>query len=117
MKIKSISFPTSLDMILDKDDDNLDVFVELEDGVTYTIVVATPMNLYKQMFQEEKDYIPPGQPQIIVNKLDEETILEAIKVFVGDDAYWLRVYYLASDFDKSIIDEMAKKVREIQESL
>ncbi|WP_214481729.1 hypothetical protein [Bacillus sp. SM2101] len=45
MKIKNIEFPTALEKVKDIEDDNIDVFVELEDGMTYTLVVATPKNL------------------------------------------------------------------------
>ena len=45
MLIKSISFPTPLEDIKDIEDDNIDVFVELEDGYTHTVVVATSKNI------------------------------------------------------------------------
>ena len=41
MLIKSISFPTYLEDITDIENSNIDVFVELEDAYTYTVVVAT----------------------------------------------------------------------------
>jgi hypothetical protein len=45
MLVKSISFPTYLKDITDIENDNIDVFVEVEDGYTYTVVVATPKNI------------------------------------------------------------------------
>ena len=43
MEIKEISFltPTAVEEIKDIENDNLDVFVELEDGYTCTVVVGT----------------------------------------------------------------------------
>ena len=50
MKIKRIEFAHE---ITDPYMDNLDVFVENEDGYTYTIVVSTPGDLLDQMEQEK----------------------------------------------------------------
>ena len=52
--------------------DNLDVFVENEDGYTYTIVVSTPGDLLDQMEQEKINFIMPGTPKLIVKKLTEK---------------------------------------------
>ena len=41
MLVKNISFPISLSHIEDIYDDNIDVFVDLENGSSYTVVVAT----------------------------------------------------------------------------
>lgn len=47
MLVKKISFvrPNLLEKIPDIEDYNIDVFVELEDGYTYTVVIATACNL------------------------------------------------------------------------
>jgi len=44
MLVKSIIFPTYLKNITDIENSNIDVFVELEDGYTYTVVLATARN-------------------------------------------------------------------------
>ncbi|WP_375199399.1 hypothetical protein [Bacillus sp. RS11] len=44
MKIIDIEFPTYFETI-DKNND-IDVFVRMEDGMTYTMVVTTPNNYY-----------------------------------------------------------------------
>lgn len=49
MKVKKISFPTPLEYIENIDDDNIDVFVELDDEYTYVFVVATYKNIGSQM--------------------------------------------------------------------
>ena len=41
MLIKSISFPTYLEDITDIENSNIDVFIELEDDGSYTVVIAT----------------------------------------------------------------------------
>ena len=56
MLIKSISFPTYLEDITDIENSNIDVFVELEDGYTYTVVVATAKNIESLMDKERMNY-------------------------------------------------------------
>ncbi|UOK58968.1 hypothetical protein MGI18_08165 [Bacillus sp. OVS6] len=52
MKIKEISYPTSLSKIKNASDDIIDILVELEDGCTYTMVVTTPENFSSLMKRE-----------------------------------------------------------------
>lgn len=58
MLVKSITFPTPdrLENIKDIYDGNIDVFVELEDGCTYVVVVATAKNIVSLMHKENKDF-------------------------------------------------------------
>jgi predicted nucleotidyltransferase len=56
MLIKSISFPTYLEDITDIENSNIDVFVELEDGYTYTVVIATAKNIVSLMDKEKMNY-------------------------------------------------------------
>ena len=78
MKIKKISFPTSLKDIEDIKDDNIDVFVELENSYVYTVVMATAKNIESLMDKDKMNYFEPGHPFIIVKKLTKEIITEAI---------------------------------------
>jgi len=87
MLIKSISFPTYLEDITDIENSNIDVFVELEDAYTYTVVVATAKNIESLMDKERINYFEPGCPFIIVKKLTKEIISEAIKAYASDEAY------------------------------
>ncbi|MFD1739556.1 hypothetical protein ACFSCX_24035 [Bacillus salitolerans] len=119
MKIIEIKYPTYFDE-LDKYNGNLDVFVTLEDGMTYTMVVTTPNNYYWYMDKEEIDYIPASPPDIIVRTLTKENIQKAIESYVGDNAYWLKLYFLAGKedgvFQQEEMDKMIKKImKEIDE--
>ena len=67
--------------------DNLDVLVENEDGYTYTIVVSTPVDLLDQMEQEKINFIMPHTPKIIVKKLTEQIVREAIQAYAENDGY------------------------------
>lgn len=70
MKVIKIEYPTQLSEICDIEDDNIDVFVELEDGITYTVVVSTPKNYYDYMARESVDFYC-GVPDIISKKTNE----------------------------------------------
>ncbi|MDQ0196435.1 hypothetical protein [Paenibacillus wynnii] len=52
MKVKKIEYPTALSKIVDIHDNNMDVFIELEDGTHITVVVSTPLNLPKRILSK-----------------------------------------------------------------
>ena len=97
---------TALEKIQDSEDANLDVFVELEDGYTYTIVIATAKNIVSLMDKEKKNFFGPGHPFIIVKKLTKDIIEEAVKAYAGNDAYWLKYYHFAGEVDKAVFDKL-----------
>ena len=106
MLIKSISFPTYLEDITDIENSNIDVFVELEDGYTYTVVVATAKNIESLMDKEKMNYFEPGYPFIIVKKLTKEIISEAIEAYASDEAYWLKLYHFAGEIDTAVFNQL-----------
>lgn len=119
MKILEIEYPTPLSEIEDIENGNVDVFVKLEDGITYTIVVSTPKNLAWFMNNENINFIPASSQNIIVRKLTEDIIKEALENYVLDDALWLKLAFLSSDIknlinEKSVNEKLAyiKKVNE-----
>ena len=106
MLIKSIIFPTYLEDITDIENSNIDVFVELEDGYTYTVVVATAKNIESLMDKEKMNYFEPGYPFIIVKKLTKEIISEAIEAYASDEAYWLKLYHFAGEIDTAVFNQL-----------
>ncbi len=108
MLIKKISFPSSLESIENIDDDNMDVFVKLEDGSEYTVIVGTPKNFLTLMNRDGMDFLEPGCPFIIVRKLTMEVIEKAIHAHTQDNAYWLKLHH----FSGSITSDMFKKLQE-----
>ena len=106
MLIKSISFPTSLENITDIENSNIDVFIELEDVSTYTLVVATAKNIEYLMDKEKMNYFEPGYPFVIVKKLTKEIITEAIQAYASDDAYWLKLYHFAGKVDTAVFNQL-----------
>ena len=112
MVVKRITFPTQLEDIKDIDDDNIDVFVELDDGYIYTVVVATYKNIVTQMDEMKNDFLEAGSPFIVVKKLTKEVIEQAINSFAKDDAYWLKLYHLSTEFDISTLNTLRDKLTE-----
>ena len=106
MLIKNISFPTYLEDITDIENSNLDVFVELEDNYTYSVVVATSKNIESLMDKDKMNYFEPGYPFLIVKKLTKEIITEAIEAYASDDAYWLRFYHFAGKIDTAVFNKL-----------
>lgn len=108
MKIKRIEFAHE---ITDPHMDNLDVFVENEDGYTYTIVVSTPGDLLDQMEQEKINFIMPDTPKIIVKKLTEQIVREAIQAYAENDGYWLKLCQFGDGIDISVLNHLEAEHR------
>lgn len=108
MKIKRIEFAHE---ITDPHMDNLDVLVENEDGYTYTIVVSTPGDLLDQMEQEKINFIMPDTPKIIVKKLTEQIVREAIQAYAENDGYWLKLCQFGDDIDISVLNKLEAEHR------
>ena len=98
---------------MDIENDNVDVFVQTDDGYTYTLSLATPKHLQFLMDKEEIDYTRPGYPFIVVNKLTPEIIEQAVKAFAEEDGgYWLKVYHFGGSLgiiDESTFDQLKSK--------
>ena len=107
MLVKSISFPTYLEDITDIENSNIDVFVELEDGYTYTVVVATAKNIESLMDKKKMNYFEPGYPFIIVKKLTKSIIEETLKAYAeNNDGYLLKLYHFAGKINKTIFNKL-----------
>lgn len=113
MKIKNIEWPMYFDEIVNIDDDYIDIFVELDDGFTYTMEVATCKWYYTYMDTYETNYLPYSPPKIIVKNLTKENIANALEEYIQDDGYWLKVYLLSVErehaFDIEIINKLVNE--------
>jgi len=112
MKIKRIEFAEE---ITDVNNDNIDVFVENEDGYTYTIGVGTPQDFLEEMEQEKTNFVRPGTRMIIVKKLTKEIVTEAIQAYAEDDGYWLKLHQFADSIDISILNKLEAEHRKERE--
>lgn len=121
MKVTNIKFPIYFSNIEEIENDNIDVFVELEDGMSYTLVISTPKNYYWYMDKEGLNYIPPSPPDIIVRSLTEENIRKAIEAFAENDAYWMKLYYLSGEkdgvFNVKNMDKMLEEIKRTNEEI
>ena len=121
MKIKEIRYPVAIASIDDIENDNIDVFVETDDGTVYTITVFTPNNYYWYMDKEGLNYMPASPPDIIVRILTEENIRNAIETYLENDGYWLKLYYLAGKregiFDIDAMDRMIDKIKKVKKEI
>jgi hypothetical protein len=75
---------------IDPKNDNVDVLLHLDDGRSYTFVVATPNNIYWCMDNEGNDYFF-GQPPLFVRRLTRESVERALGVLLKEPR-WLEVY-------------------------
>lgn len=106
MLVKKIHFISPIEEITNIEDDNIDVFVELEDGYTYNLVIATPKNLISLMEKERIQFSEPGHPFVVVKKLTKEIVEQAVKAYAENDAYWLKLYHFAGDLNTTIFDKL-----------
>ncbi|MFJ7662279.1 hypothetical protein ACIQXW_07750 [Lysinibacillus sp. NPDC097162] len=111
MDIIRVEFPTPLSDIKNIEDDNIDVFIELEDGMTYTLVITTPKNLYTLMRNEKISYIPAGPSFVIVESLTEKNIIDVIKTYVVNEAYWLKLNFISGELDINLLDKKVQQIR------
>ncbi|GAC44377.1 hypothetical protein PPOP_3781, partial [Paenibacillus popilliae ATCC 14706] len=87
MKIMEIRYPPYYEDT-NINNDCIDVFIDMEDGITYTITFWTPNDYYWYMDKEKLDYVPFGCPDIHVTSLTKENITKAIEDYARDEAYF-----------------------------
>jgi hypothetical protein len=68
---------------IDPEDDNVDVHIRLNDGRVYSILVATPRNIYKCMENESVDYFF-GVPPVFVQRLTRDNVERAVRALISD---------------------------------
>lgn len=117
MKIKNINFATDLKNVRNIENDNIDIWVELENDYTYVLTVATPKNLEYLMDKEQMNYFGPCSPFIIVKELTKEISEAAVKSYAEkNDGYWLKLYHFANDIDIDVLDKLeAEDIQSLKE--
>ena len=109
MLIKSIRFEPELEDIEKRDDDNVDAIIELNDGYEYIVPVITHKNILSLINNERSDFLFPMDPMIVVKELTMDNIERAIKAYAKDDAFWLKLYHLASGIDIKTLNILSHK--------
>jgi len=105
VKIKNIIYPVPLSEIEDIKIGNIDVFVQMQDGLTYVIDVATPSYYYKHMETQRLDYYC-GRPAILVKGLTHDNIERALTDCTEFDAYILKCYHMAGIIEIGELDKV-----------
>ena len=91
MKIRTIEFLSDIKES-NSENDSIDVHVVLEDGRAFTLVVATPNNIFWCMENEGKDYFF-GEPMVFVKQLTKRNVKKAVRAIVAEgNGRWLKVY-------------------------
>ena len=76
----------------DPANDNIDVHVRLPDGRVYSLLIATPNNIYFCMDNSGEEYFF-GVPPVFVRVLDKQHVEEAIRALLSEyDGKWLHLY-------------------------
>lgn len=102
-----------LDEITDIENDSIDVCVDSEDGYTFTVSIATTKHLLQRMDEEKSNFVNPNELSIVVRKLTQEIITEALEAYAEDNAFWLKLHQFANEIDISVFDKLqAKHVKE-----
>lgn len=120
MKIKEISY---LHLPQNNEDDCLDVCVTLENNGSYLIEVTTPQFFSNLMKKSKSNFISPDYPYIIVSKLTDEIIRNAIQEFVDmeEDSYWLKLYLATPLFKieelNEVLDRNAKENEKLNKEI
>lgn len=75
------------------------------------IVVSTPADLLDQMEQEKTNFLMPHTPKIIVKKLTEQIVREAVQAYAENDGYWLKLCQFGDDIDISVLNKLEEEHR------
>lgn len=112
MRIKNIIYPTTLEKIPDRLNDNIDIFVETDKEMHFTLTVATPLFYFSYMDKENLNYVPVGTPDVIVKELTYDNIWEAIETFCDNDGYFMKIYFLSGDNNGAFSHQNLNKIIE-----
>jgi hypothetical protein len=113
MLIKNIRIT---DEITDIENNSINVCLKSVNGYTYTVSIATTKNLLQRMDQEKSNFSNPIELVIIVRKLTQEIITEALKTYAENNVFWLKLHQFASKIDISVFDELqTKPIKELIE--
>jgi hypothetical protein len=101
-----------LNEIEDEFNGDVDVAVEFKDGYYYVISVSTQADLLEEIEIEKSNFVPPYSPRIIVKKLSQEIITEAIQAYAQNDGYWLKLCQFGHELDIYVFNKLEAQHRE-----
>ena len=100
-----------IDEIVDIENDCVDLCVESENGYSFTVSVATTKFLLEKMRKRNKNFVEPDDLVILVRKLTEEIITEALYAYAENDGFWLKLHHFANEIDISVFDKLQEESR------
>lgn len=107
MKVKQMNFPPNWKDKADSEQENVEIFVTLENDYTYRVRVATPKNLEVLMEKEQINYVEPSHLFIVVTELTKDIIEETIQAYAEEnEGYWLKSNHFAGDIDTSVFHQL-----------
>lgn len=112
MKIKKIIYPIDLG-IINTTIDNIDVFVETEDGQSFSMTVCTPKFYEDYMNREKVNYVSAGSPDIIVKELTEEIISSALEDYCKYNGYWMKAFYIIGELSEEVLDNELARIKKM----
>ena len=71
--------------------------------------IVTTKNLLQRMDQEKSNFSNLSELVIVMRKLTQEIITEALEAYAEDNAFWLKLHHFANKIDISILDELEAK--------
>jgi hypothetical protein len=78
---------------IDPENSNIDVHVHLDDGRVYSLLIATPKNIYRCMENDAIAYFFATPPPVFVSQLTEANVKRAVIALVTeDDGRYLHTY-------------------------
>lgn len=83
--------------------------MQSKDGYTFIVSIATTKSILQRMDQEKSNFSNPSDLFIVVRKLTQEIITEALEAYAEDNAYWLKLHQFAGQIDTSVFDELQAK--------
>ena len=108
-------YPTPIEKIENPLYANIDVLVETDDGLHFTMTVCTPQFYLYYMEKEGIDFVTAGPPDIIVKSLQEDIIESALTAYCEDDGYWMKLYFLSGSTDGPFTSDNLDKAMKHQE--
>ncbi|WP_103931321.1 hypothetical protein [Bryocella elongata] len=98
VELLSVEFVSLVDNV-DPDDDNVDVHIHLRDGRAYSLLAATPKNIYRCMRDEGSEHFFSDPPPLLVNFLDEAHVRAAIEAMLVEKPDLLVTYGVLQSTD------------------
>ena len=91
VELLHLAFVSPLNAI-DPEDDNVDVHIHLSDGRTYSLLVATPKNIYWCMEKEGTEHFFSDPPTLLVRFIDEIHVRIAVESLLSENPNLLAAY-------------------------